>query len=155
MKCPCQSGYSYDNCCQALHLDQVIANSPEQLMRSRYSAYALSLGQYLYNTYHSEKQTGLTVDELEQWARATTWLKLEINQTTESTVTFTATYTEAGQLYQIQEHSRFTQEHGAWRYVDGDILVHQQLPKPKRNEKCPCGSLKKLKQCCGVRSNLL
>lgn len=155
MQCPCQSQKGYENCCKPLHLIEQVASSPEQLMRSRYSAYALTNAVYIFNTYHSSKRQSISVDELDEWARATTWLKLEINATSQDTVTFTATYAEAGQLFEIQELSRFSNEADEWRYVDGDIIKHNTLPKPKRNDKCPCGSLKKLKQCCGVKSNLI
>ena len=39
-KCPCGAGASYLTCCAPLHLGQRAAASPEQLMRSRYSAFA-------------------------------------------------------------------------------------------------------------------
>lgn len=37
--CPCQSGKSYTDCCQPFHLHQMIPDSAEKLMRSRYTAY--------------------------------------------------------------------------------------------------------------------
>ena len=38
--CPCGRGL-YVECCQPLHLEQQYAQNAEQLMRSRYSAFAL------------------------------------------------------------------------------------------------------------------
>ena len=52
--CPCHSGNPYGSCCEPLHLRAVIAPSPERLMRSRYSAFALKLIPYLYETMHGE-----------------------------------------------------------------------------------------------------
>src|SRR5215216_5092623 len=51
--CPCDSGRSYKNCCQVLHKGGKAA-SPEALMRSRYSAYALSLAAYIMKTTHPD-----------------------------------------------------------------------------------------------------
>ena len=40
-ECPCGSGTPYDACCGVLHRGERQAATPEELMRSRYSAYAL------------------------------------------------------------------------------------------------------------------
>ena len=47
--CPCQSGLRYKRCCRPLH-QGAPAPSPEALMRSRYSAYALGLVDYIIDT---------------------------------------------------------------------------------------------------------
>ena len=49
LKCPCGSQDSYKNCCKPLHRGEP-AKSAVQLMRSRYSAYALSLPDYIIAT---------------------------------------------------------------------------------------------------------
>lgn len=164
MKCPCGAirkldgkniVADYNVCCEPFHTNQASPSTAEQLMRSRYSAYALEKAQYVYDTYHSRQQANLDVKELADWANQTTWLHLSVEDTSQSTVTFVATYAEKGQLFQIKEHSRFEQEDSRWKYVDGDIAYHEQLTKPKRNAPCPCQSGKKLKQCCGVKSRLI
>lgn len=51
--CPCWSGLSYKHCCQPYHLGQSPFNALV-LMRSRYSAYALGLAEYIIKTTHPE-----------------------------------------------------------------------------------------------------
>lgn len=50
-KCPCGSGKSYAACCAREHGGEPAA-SPERLLRSRFSAYALGLVDYLVATTH-------------------------------------------------------------------------------------------------------
>ena len=47
--CPCGQG-EYENCCQPLHMGQAVATRAEQLMRSRYSAFAKHEMDYIQNT---------------------------------------------------------------------------------------------------------
>lgn len=47
--CPCGQGL-YAECCQPLHVGQQCAKHAEQLMRSRYSAFALQQIDYLLST---------------------------------------------------------------------------------------------------------
>ena len=49
-KCPCCSDKSFLDCCQPFILGLKKPSSPEELMRSRYSAYANCEVDYLYNT---------------------------------------------------------------------------------------------------------
>src|SRR5215469_12105793 len=52
--CPCHSGARYAECCGPLHEKKRPAATPEALMRSRYAAFALGLGQYLVDTLSSD-----------------------------------------------------------------------------------------------------
>ena len=56
--CPCHSSAHYTACCKPLH-DGARATSPITLMRSRFSAFALGLGEYLVDTLardHHDRQ---------------------------------------------------------------------------------------------------
>ncbi|MGL4918547.1 MAG: YchJ family protein, partial [Aeromonas allosaccharophila] len=53
-----------------------MADTPEQLMRSRYSAFVLGLGEYLVHSWHPAHLGGLTAAELSQ--TDTHWDGLEI-----------------------------------------------------------------------------
>ena len=58
--CPCQSGLDYAHCCQPLHQGRP-APSPEALMRSRFSAFALGNTDYISRSWHlSQRPTSLT-----------------------------------------------------------------------------------------------
>ena len=56
--CPCGSGIALDDCCGKWHQGQP-APSAERLMRSRYSAYTLSLIDYLVATTLPAQQAAL------------------------------------------------------------------------------------------------
>ena len=50
--CPCDTGRPYETCCGPLHEGRRPAATAVALMRSRYSAYALGLRDYLLETWH-------------------------------------------------------------------------------------------------------
>jgi SEC-C motif-containing protein len=52
--CPCFSGLRYAACCAPLHSGEREASTPEALMRSRYAAFALGLGEYLVRTLSAD-----------------------------------------------------------------------------------------------------
>ena len=54
--CPCGRGPSYAQCCARWHAGPLQGEAPdaETLMRSRYSAYALGLHDYLLQTWHPD-----------------------------------------------------------------------------------------------------
>ncbi|HIE71337.1 MAG TPA: hypothetical protein EYP98_14860, partial [Planctomycetes bacterium] len=41
MNCPCTSGQQFAECCEPIIKQEQVSTTAEQLMRSRYSAYAL------------------------------------------------------------------------------------------------------------------
>ncbi|MDF0377226.1 MULTISPECIES: YchJ family metal-binding protein [unclassified Methylophilus] len=116
--CPCYSGNAYAACCQPLH-QGLPAPDAERLMRSRYSAYALRLPDYILQTWHTEtRPNSLTQADLQ----GIKWLKLEVlahhqQDATHAEVTFVATY-QSGQQKKttMTEHSRFEYLDGRWLY---------------------------------------
>lgn len=145
--CPCQmqksNPKSYAECCEPLHKGKAVARSPEQLMRSRFSAFVLGLSQFLRETWHdSTRPVDLTVEPDSQWRR------LDIIDHGKDWVHFIAYFETAPKQYGfLRERSRFLQENGHWLYVDGD--VEQGNVQQERNALCLCGSGKKFKKCCG------
>jgi SEC-C motif domain protein len=126
--CPCHSGQPYASCCQHLHLGKP-ANSAEQLMRSRYSAYVLKMADYLNTTQHAgignatAHQGKLSPADLQ----GIKWLGLKVlaSQTQDlnhATVTFKARFRHGKQkTLTLHETSRFVFENGNWFYADGEI----------------------------------
>jgi len=57
--CPCQSSLDYNICCGRYHKGKLFAPTAEALMRSRYSAYSLKLGRYLFKTWHKSTRPEL------------------------------------------------------------------------------------------------
>ena len=148
--CPCGSSLSLALCCGPLHDGQPAA-SAEQLMRSRYSAFVLGLGDYLVHSWHPDHLCGLTADQLSH--TGTRWDGLEIlaarGDPADDTgmVEFKAWFKEEDERHCLHERSRFVRHQGRWVYADGE-----QDPAPLkigRNDPCPCGSGKKHKKCCG------
>lgn len=158
--CYCGSNTYFHLCCHPYILGENTPEIPEQLMRSRYSAYATNNAKYIFNTYAQSKQKENTLDDIIQWAQNTHWLKLVVNYSTPQrlanfssenlpTVSFDAYYIHQQQLYKMSECSRFIVEQGQWRYLEGDVAEHIKLIRPKRNDLCFCLSGKKFKKCCG------
>jgi len=57
---------------------------------------------------------------IEQWAKESTWLKLEVKEAIGNTVTFHAYFKDkSGQLQVHKERSTFKEEKGIWYFVDG------------------------------------
>ena len=50
--CPCGSGNPSQICCQPFLAGELLPHSPEQLMRSRYTAFVLQNEAYLLSTWH-------------------------------------------------------------------------------------------------------
>ncbi|HZB18662.1 MAG TPA: YchJ family protein [Blastococcus sp.] len=123
-RCPCGSGLPYADCCGRLHDGTATAATAEQLMRSRYSAFAVGDAAYLLATWHSTTRPGsLTLDDDVRWTG------LDVLGTTggsplgaEGTVEFRAHHVVAGRAGAQHENSRFVREGGQWRYLDGVCL---------------------------------
>ena len=73
--CPCSSQKSYRECCKKYH-DGALPENALLLMRSRYSAYALQLAEYIIKTTHPDNPSYSTNSQM--WKR-------EILQFTSST----------------------------------------------------------------------
>ena len=77
LACPCGQG-NYQHCCQPLHVGQANAESASQLMRSRYSAFALQQNDYIVQTTALGQQASLDVGSIADWSKSNQWLKLEV-----------------------------------------------------------------------------
>lgn len=143
--CPCCSGVSYQVCCQPLHLGS-IANTPEQLMRSRYSAFALANIEYLLHTSSKALKIGLSHEDLAQTCQAFRFVSLQVISAQNDKVEFIASLLLENELQPLHETSTFIKQDQEWKYDTG-ILHDTEMVKLARNDKCPCGSGKKYKQC--------
>lgn len=148
-QCPCQSGELYSNCCQPLHLFETFSHSPEQLMRSRYSAYFLQHIDYVVKTTVPMQQSLLNQEVMAQWAKETSWRGLSIKRhhnlsKVHSAVEFDAFFETSEGIQTHHEYSVFVQIAKRWFFVDPTV----QLPTMK--QPCVCASGKKFKHCCGA-----
>lgn len=146
--CPCGQG-EYATCCQPLHLAQSVAASAEQLMRSRYSAFARHRVDYIQKTTALGQQQALDMQAIAEWSKSNQWLKLEIVQANEkldkshALVEFKAHYHDGQQTQVHQERSHFVRYDGLWYFLDP--TTDQTITM---KQACICGSAKKFKQCC-------
>ena len=149
--CPCCSQKPYNECCQPLHQGEKQATTPEQLMRSRYSAFAKHKIDYLLQTTHSSIQSSTDKTSLTRWATENHWEKLEIIRFSENesngVVEFKAYFHTYDTNEIHHELSEFVKEDGRWYYSKGTIdpIIDASI---KRNDPCPGGSGKKYKKCC-------
>ena len=149
MLCPCQLSQPYANCCQPFHTGQRQPENAEQLMRSRYAAYALQQINYLVRTTVPAQQPLLDVNGIAQWSREAQWLGLTVHQhipcigKRHAQVAFTAHFAEHGSAREHHELSAFVQINGAWYFIDPTV------PLPSMKSPCICGSGAKFKACCG------
>lgn len=113
----------YANCCQPFHTKKATPQTPEQLMRSRYSAYVKKEMKYLFATHHPSTLDPQMMSEAKSWADQVKWLGLEVVQflKKKNTVEFKADYLLNGEKHRHHEISRFVFEQGRWFYVDGEI----------------------------------
>jgi SEC-C motif-containing protein len=123
--CICCSKKPFADCCARFLGGTQQARTPEQLMRSRYSAYALGgHGDYLLRTWFPATAAGLTARELSQ--RSCEWLRLEIlakqQHGDKGLVEFRARYRDdKGQEQVMHEKSVFQRSGGRWFYVGGEV----------------------------------
>lgn len=118
-RCPCGSGETYELCCGPLHSGERTAATAEQLMRSRFSAFAVGDTEYLLATWHPS-----TRPRRLELAPGQRWTRLDVLATTggspfhdTGTVEFRAHYRNEGKAGSMHERSTFTREDGRWRYV--------------------------------------
>lgn len=121
LPCPCHSNKTYGSCCSPYHRGKA-APTPLALMRSRYSAYALNLADYIQETTH--RQSPHYREDREHWreeiltfCRQTQFVGLKILEEQENRVTFRAELTQSGQDASFTQRGEFQKEGEWWFYV--------------------------------------
>ena len=129
--CPCKSKKFYKDCCQKYHLNKEFPKNALELMRSRFSAYALKEVDYIIKTSHPKNVcfTQSMSDykkEIENFCNITTFKNLEILDFTEEKdhafVTFVAYLTTDEKNITFTEISHFENNNNKWLYKDGQIF---------------------------------
>ncbi len=144
--CPCTSGAPYASCCGPLHRGAP-APTCAALMRSRFAAFALGDGSYLWRTLHPEhplraRPEAEVVRELSRARQTLRYQRLTVHDHDEAAglVLFTAHVFEKGRRggarasrargdgesrsanRSFTELSEFERVEGAWRYREGMAL---------------------------------
>jgi len=127
--CPCHRGGKYKKCCGQWHRGRK-APTPTALMRSRFSAYALGLVDYVLATTHPDGPHDGRYGQREQveaFCRNTDFDGLEILDASEvegdrGEVAFHATLRQGGRDASFGERSVFFRVDGRWLYHSGERL---------------------------------
>ena len=155
-KCSCFSGKSYDDCCGGLHNNLKSKDNikPSDILRARYTAYKLSLADYIIDTSHPKSEDYIKYFEESQaslksgrkrWEKEILALSRQnpleylhfniLNEKSDENrhfVTFEAIFKESdNEILAVEEESEFlyNKEQG-WLYKDG-ITKDMDLEKTK------------------------
>ena len=155
--CPCGSKKKYLSCCEPFITGKQTPKTPEELMRSRYTAYTLADIDYIKKTMKGEALIDFNEKDAKDWAKRVTWIKLHVflsnfENSDTGFVEFEATFLDGYQLKSIYEKSKFILENGNWYYVSGTHIQDKYRERViSRNQACPCGSERKFKNCHGLQ----
>lgn len=129
-RCFCCSGKGYEECCGAFHKGTLTENAL-QLMRSRYSAYAMNNADYIIATTHpanpqySDNLFNWKRGILKRFSKDTVFKQLDIHDFQEvgsmATVTFTAHILEGDRDDTFTEKSIFQKIQDKWYYLSGRL----------------------------------
>ncbi len=121
--CPCGSEKPFAACCGRFLSAGAEPETPEALMRSRYSAYATKNLAWVRHTWAPET----VPSDLDEAADSDIkWLGLKVlaaarQDETHGTVEFVARGRLPSGAFRMHELSRFEKRDGRWVYVDGDV----------------------------------
>ncbi|MHB8056865.1 MAG: YchJ family protein [Desulfuromonadaceae bacterium] len=156
--CPCGSGAPYSECCELIISGKQSADTAEQLMRARYSAYVLAKMDFIFESTHPDHREGYDHAGTKEWAETAEWQGLEIISTKKGgaedsagEVEFIANFVEKGEKREHHEAGQFKRKDGHWYFTEGRMIRPKPLTVTKvgRNDPCTCGSNLKYKKCCG------
>ena len=120
--CPCGSKLEYSNCCQSFIESKLLPSTPEQLMRSRYTAYSQANINYIQETMRGDALQDFDAVDAKEWAQSIKWLKLEVIRSSMSAedkglVEFIAYYRYQNKKHQLHEISQFELINQRWYYT--------------------------------------
>lgn len=129
--CPCGSLKKYKKCCKPFHDKITFPKTALELMKSRFSAFAVLIADYIIFTTHENNSD--YISDLESWnqdimnfSKNTRFERLEIldfiKGEVESFVTFKATLFQDNTDISFIEKSRFLKVEEKWLYVDGQFI---------------------------------
>lgn len=122
--CPCCSGKTYAKCCEPYINGNKTPDTPEKLMRSRYTAYSKANIDYIQQSMCGQASVGFNAKEARIWARKANWLGLEVIKAPtpvlgKGFVEFIAKYYLDNKTHSIHELSEFHYMDDRWYYVNG------------------------------------
>jgi SEC-C motif-containing protein len=120
--CPCKSKKNYAECCEPFITKNALPDTPEKLMRSRYTAYAQANIGYIADTMKNNTWSEEELGGTKEWAQSITWVKLKVIKSYMDTpekgfVEFKAYYRYKKQMHVMHEFSEFILEGNQWFYM--------------------------------------
>ena len=145
--CPCGSGNNYGDCCKSVHEFGMVTSSASDLIRARYSAYAMNNADFIISTTseqspdfkHYFSLPGDKTKNLRRWSKDIHqsmmkeyfYIKSEIvneevdpGQADVVAVTFLHLAIQKGSnvMYPVQEKATLVRDDGvAWKYMQGEV----------------------------------
>lgn len=123
--CPCHSGKKYKQCCHPYHKG-ILPSDAQKLMRSRYSAFALNLADYVMATTHPNNSD--YTKQKENWKKSildfsqnTRFLGLKIRDYSDGEEVAYVTFEAILDHGSLIEKSRFLKVKGKWLYESGEF----------------------------------
>jgi SEC-C motif-containing protein len=123
--CPCGAPADYSACCGRYLDADLLPDTAEALMRSRYVAYGRGRTVYLLRTWHPSTRPP-TLDV--KCGEPVRWLGLQLRRVEaggaddrHGIVEFVARYKVGGRAHRLHETSRFVREDGRWFYVEAMV----------------------------------
>lgn len=129
MPCPCRSGKPYGECCQPFHQGE-LPDTALKLMRSRYTAYALCMPEYIIHTTHRANAQFCHdnvewTQKISEFSLRTEFKNLEILEFQDgspfATVTFVAHLVQDNKDVSFTEKSYFEKVKNKWFYLSGQL----------------------------------
>ncbi|HEV8052008.1 MAG TPA: YchJ family metal-binding protein [Parachlamydiaceae bacterium] len=129
--CRCGSGEIDEKCCFPFH-QGALPKTALELMRSRYTAYAMGNADYILKTTHkdnreSHKSAKLQMQQILSFCQNTEFNGLKILEVREgdlsSTVTFHVILSQNNHDASFTEKSFFEKVNGAWFYLKGEVTA--------------------------------
>lgn len=124
MLCPCKSEKEYAQCCEPFIASSQLPETPEQLMRSRYTAYSQANIDYIIATMKGDALKDFDKNSAKQWAESVSWVKLKVIRgyvdpaiPDKGYVEFKAYYRYKKQMHVMHEFSEFKRIDGRWFYI--------------------------------------
>jgi SEC-C motif-containing protein len=127
--CPCGRGRSFGDCCGRIHRGDAPALTAEDLMRSRFSAFAVGDAAYLLHSWHPDTRPGYV-----RFVPDRRWTRLDVIDSrggpldSEGIVEFDAHHEQGGIMDVMHERSRFSRHDGRWVYVGPFDDIEQPRP---------------------------
>ena len=129
--CPCGSLKKYKKCCKPFHDKITFPKTALELMKSRFSAFAVLIADYIIFTFLLNNSD--YISDLKSWnqdimnfSKNTRFERLEIldfiEGEVESFVTFKATLFQDNTDISFIEKSRFLKVEDKWLYIDGQFI---------------------------------